>query len=103
MAEPVILEDDDLPDDVKVLRRLPKSSNEEWIVGINEFRGNNYVQVRVYYRDEKDDDKLKPGRQGMNVHEELLPEILGGLQDATDLLISMPRGRQSRAKNGNNS
>ena len=57
MAEPLILEDEDLPDDVKVLRRLPKSSNEEWIVGINEFRGNNYVQVRVYYRDEKDNDK----------------------------------------------
>ena len=62
-----------------------------------------YKFFRMSNRDEKDNDKLKPGRQGMNVHEELLPEILGGLQDATDLLISMPRGRQPGAKSGKSS
>ena len=90
MAKVVPLTDEDLPEDIDVVRRLPRSDTEEWLIGIVDFKGQAYATARVYYRDK--DNKLKPSRHGINVHEELLPELLKGLAAADDLLTDRAGG-----------
>ena len=84
MAKVAPLTDEDLPEGIDVVKRLPRSDTEEWLIGVSDFRGQSYAFARVYYRDK--DDNLKPGKQGINVHEELLPELLEGLSAVDDLL-----------------
>ena len=90
MAKVVPLTDEDLPDDIDVVRRLPRSDTEEWLIGIVDFKGQSYATARVYYRDKE--NKLKPSRHGINVHEELLPDLLQGLAAADDLLTDRAGG-----------
>ncbi|MDP6182984.1 MAG: transcriptional coactivator p15/PC4 family protein [Gammaproteobacteria bacterium] len=81
---------DDLPKDMDVVSRLPRSDGQEWLIGVVKFRGKDYASARVYYRD--DEGNLKPSKHGINVHEELLPEIIKGLQTADDLLTERADG-----------
>ena len=81
---------DDLPDDITVVGRIPRSDGQEWLIGIVTFRGKDYATARVHYKD--DDGKLRPSKHGINVHEELLPEIIKGLQAADDLLTERATG-----------
>ena len=90
MAKVVPLADDDLPEGIDVVRRLPRSDTEEWLIGVSDFRGQAYAFARVYYRDK--DNNLKPGKQGINVHEELLPELLQGLAAVDELLTDRAGG-----------
>ncbi len=75
---------DDLPKDMDVVGRLPRGDGQEWLIGVVSFRGKDYASARVYYKD--DEGNLRPSKHGINVHEELLPEIIKGLQAADDLL-----------------
>ena len=81
---------DDLPQDIDVVSRLPRSDGQEWLIAVSKFRGKDYASARVYYRDDK--GMLKPSRHGINVHEELLPEIIKGLQAVDDLLTERAGG-----------
>lgn len=98
MAEPVVpLTGDDLPQDMTVIRRLPRSDGQEWLVGLVEFRGKDYATARVYYT--ADDGKLRPSKHGINVHEELLPEIIKALQAVDSLLTERAtKGRRGAKK-----
>ena len=91
LTPPGPLTGDDLPEDVTVLRRLPHRDGQEWLIGLLRFRGKDYATARVYYVD--DEGKLKPTRHGINVHEELLPEIISGLQAVDALLTERASGR----------
>jgi len=82
----------ELPEDMTVLKRLPRSDGEEWLIGVVQFRRRDYATARVYYMGE--DGKLKPTRHGINVDEELLPEIINGLQSADDLLTERAGSRK---------
>ena len=90
MAGTEILTDEDLPEDMDVLRRLPRSDTEEWLIGVSDFKGQSYATARVYYRDKE--NNLKPSRHGINVHEEMLPELLQGLTAADELLTERAGG-----------
>ncbi len=81
---------DNLPKDMDVVTRLPRSDGQEWLIGVVKFRGKDYASARVYYRD--DEGNLRPSKHGINVHEELLPEIIKGLQSADDLLTERASG-----------
>ena len=91
MSEPTkLITDDDLPEDIDVVTRLPRSDGQEWLIGVVTYRGKDYASARVYYRD--DDNNLKPSKHGINVHEELLTEIINGLQAVDELLTERATG-----------
>lgn len=56
---------------------IKKNSREEVRVSLDEFRGHHLVNVRVFY--DAGDGEMKPGKQGIAVKVELLPELLSAL------------------------
>ncbi len=67
----------------KTIRTIRKSQREEIRVGLSEFAKDgtpfNMVFARVYF---DDGAEYRPGRNGINVRVELLPELIEGLQKA---------------------
>lgn len=59
---------------------IKKNSREELRVTLDEFRGHHLVNIRVFY--DAGDGEKKPGKQGIAVKVELLPELLAALGTA---------------------
>lgn len=59
---------------------IKKNSREELRVTLDDFRGHHLVNVRVFY--DAGDGEMKPGKQGIAVKVELLPELLAALYAA---------------------
>ncbi|WP_243611641.1 transcriptional coactivator p15/PC4 family protein [Shimia aestuarii] len=65
---------------------IPKNSNEEIRVSLDEFRGHQLLNVRVWYRAE--DDEMRPGRQGIAVKADLVADLLRAISAAHDVISS---------------
>ena len=67
----------------KTIHTIPKSQREEIRVGLSEFTKDgttfNMAFARVYF---DDGAEYRPGRNGINVRVELLPELIAALQQA---------------------
>lgn len=59
---------------------IKKNSREELRVTLDEFRGHHLVNVRIFY--DAGEGEMKPGKQGIAVKLELLPELLSALTAA---------------------
>ncbi|WP_299503248.1 transcriptional coactivator p15/PC4 family protein [uncultured Roseobacter sp.] len=57
---------------------IQKNSREVFRISRGEFRGNDMVNIRVFYQSEGG-DKL-PGKQGVAIKATLLPEVLDAVQ-----------------------
>ena len=57
---------------------LSKNSMETLRFQVSEYKGREYVDVRIYYLD--DDGSLKPTRKGVTVSPDLWPEFLQGVE-----------------------
>ena len=56
-----------------------KNSREEIRVSIDDFKGHRFCHLRVWYLD---GEEMRPGKHGLALRLELLPEILSALQKA---------------------
>ena len=67
----------------KLITTIPKSHREQIRVGLSEFTKDgttyNMAFARVYY---DDGAEYRPGRNGINLRVELLPELIAALQGA---------------------
>ena len=66
-----------------VLLEQPRGA-EVLRITITEYKGRQLVDVRAWYRDR--DGELRPGRQGISLRPECLPEVIEALQRAAPLL-----------------
>ena len=64
----------------KVLATIPKGKNDEIRVGLQSFKGTEMFFARVFYQG--DDDEFRPGKNGLTLRVELLPELIAALQEA---------------------
>ncbi|MFT3986309.1 transcriptional coactivator p15/PC4 family protein [Aestuariivirga sp.] len=58
---------------------IQKNSREEVRISRESYRGHELVNVRTWYRAD-DDGTMKPGKQGLAVKAEKLPELIAALQ-----------------------
>ena len=63
---------------------IEKNSRESIVVSETEYKGNKYVDVRVFYKDT--DGSLKPTRKGVSVR----PEKVAELRDALSAFVVDP-------------
>ena len=56
---------------------IEKNSRESVVVSETEYKGNKYVDVRVFYKDT--DGSLKPTRKGVSVRPEKVAELVAAL------------------------
>lgn len=54
-----------------------KSKTEQVRISINEYRGHEYIDIRIFYL--SDDDKFLPTKKGVTVKKDLYPELLAGV------------------------
>ena len=57
----------------KTIREIQKNKTETIVISEKEFRGNNYIDIRVFYRD--DSEELKPTKKGVMIKKDLLGEL----------------------------
>lgn len=61
---------------------IEKNKREQIRIEVNEFRGQDLVDIRVYYQDQ-DSYEWKPSKKGIAFKVELLPEVIKVLQGLT--------------------
>ena len=61
---------------------IEKNSRESIVVSETEYKGNKYVDVRVFYMDT--DGSLKPTRKGVSVRPEKVAELVAALSAFVD-------------------
>lgn len=60
------------------LHEVTKNTQETIRFQISEFKGQQYVDIRVYYRD--DSDELKPSKKGLSISPAIWSEFLKGIK-----------------------
>ena len=61
---------------------IEKNSRESIVVSEIEYKGNKYIDVRVFYKDP--DGDLKPTRKGVSLRPEKVAELVAALAAASD-------------------
>ena len=61
---------------------IEKNSRESVVVSETEYKGNKYVDVRVFYKDT--DGSLKPTRKGVSIRPEKVAELVTALSAFVD-------------------
>lgn len=61
---------------------IEKNKREQIRIEVNEFRGQDLVDIRIYYQDQ-DSGEWKPSKKGIAFRVELLPEVIEALQALT--------------------
>jgi hypothetical protein len=56
---------------------IPKNAREEIRVSVDEFKGHRLCNLRVWYLD---GDELRPGKQGLALRLELVPQLIDALR-----------------------
>ncbi len=57
----------------KLIYSFQKNSQEEVRVSLSEYKGHNYIDFRIYFKDE--DGEFKPTKKGLAIAPNLLPEM----------------------------
>lgn len=64
-----------------VIAIIPKNAREEIRVFLTSFQGHDLCGLRVFY-DPQDGGEWRPGKSGINVRLQQLPDIIEALQQA---------------------
>lgn len=71
----------------KILTEFEKNNFESIRVGLVKYRGNKYVDLRIWVLgDQGDKDSRLPTRKGLRLHVELLSDLIQALQKAKGLI-----------------
>jgi len=65
----------------KDIKNIQKNKTEQIRITLNEFKGYQLANLRVYFKTE-DDEEYKPTKKGISFQANLLPEIIEGLTQA---------------------
>ena len=57
----------------KIIKEIQKNKTETIVISEKEFRGNDYIDIRVFYRD--DSEELKPTKKGVMINKNLLDDL----------------------------
>jgi len=64
------------------IAEITKNARETLRVSIDDYHGHRLVNLRVWYA--TDDGEMRPGKAGLALRPELLPELLNALQSARE-------------------
>ena len=66
-----------------LVHAFDRKDNEQVRIYFGEFRGDRYVDIRVFYRTE---EGFRPTKRGVRVDQELFPELLSGMLELIEVL-----------------
>ena len=62
----------------QTLHSFPKNALEEVRASLTEYKGKQYIDLRVFYK--ADNDEMRPTKKGLTLSPELLPELEQAIQ-----------------------
>ena len=63
---------------------IPKNKKDQIRIGLNEYQGKKYLDLRQFYRG--DDNEWKPSPKGVTIPVDLYPELLRGVLLLGDMI-----------------
>lgn len=69
----------------KLIATLPKGAQEEVRVSLSEFKGKQYIDLRIYY--ENEDGEWKPTKKGVALNVEHFHKLMEALKEAEQTLL----------------
>lgn len=71
----------------RFITQFDKNSAEKVKVFLNRYRGNEYIDIRVWTKSlPGEDGGENPSRKGITLHVELLPDLLRALKEAEEAI-----------------
>ena len=67
----------------RVIQEFMKNAGEKVRIELGEFKGRAMINVRVYYPGEAEDE-WKPSHKGITMSSELIPDLKGAIDKATE-------------------
>lgn len=77
---------------------IEKNSRESIVISNTEYKGNKYVDIRVFYKNGPDDE-LKPTRKGVSLRPEQVTALVTALTDQTTDEDTDDHGGFAKARN----
>ena len=69
----------------EIVAEFMKNPTEKVRISFSEFRGETYIDVRILFDSSQDNQpEWHCTRKGVNIHIELLPELIAGLSKAAE-------------------
>ncbi len=65
----------------KLLGTIPKNELEEIRVRVRAFRGHPYIDIRVYWRTDPEEEYWRPSQKGVTLKPELVGELITALKN----------------------
>ncbi len=65
----------------KLLGTIPKNELEEVRVQARAFRGHPYIDIRVYWRTDPEEEYWRPSQKGVTLKPELVGELITALKN----------------------
>lgn len=79
----------DIP--LTIVENWREDGTEELRISINEYKGRKYFAVRVWFRG-RDGSTMFPGKAGINVPEEKLPEFIEAMNKGYGRMQELQKG-----------
>ncbi len=80
----------------KIVKDIEKNANNKIRISITEFKGNNYIDVRVYYED--DAGEYKPTKKGVTFRPDQISQVMDGLLQAEKEMKNAPAQTETPTK-----
>ena len=71
----------------KIVASFKRNPTEEVRAGIKEFKGRQYIDIRIYYLD--DQSEWKPTRKGISLATDFMPELKNAVESIEKELKSL--------------
>ncbi len=84
----------------KIIKDIEKNATNKIRVSITEFKGNNYIDLRVYYED--DAGEYKPTKKGVTFRPDQISQVMDGLLQAEKEIKNVDTKAEPSPKNNDN-
>jgi hypothetical protein len=80
----------------KIIKDIEKNATNKIRVSVTEFKGNNYIDLRVYYEDEA--GEYKPTKKGVTFRPDQISQVIDGLLQAEKEVKNAPAPKEAPIK-----
>ena len=65
-----------------VIGTVEKNKNEVYVIALGEYKGKNYIDVRIHFHDKNDETKLIPTKKGITISRRNFQTVVGHIIEA---------------------
>ena len=83
-----------------VIGSTGKNKNEEYVVSLGEYKGRNFIDVRIHFHDKDDEAKLIPTKKGITLSKRNFQAVVSLMIKAYKELEKLPEKTEKSVAGG---